>query len=48
MEVDGPDFFFESDIHAQLRARELGKIAALIANLRPNAPVSDLIDHRDS
>ena len=43
MEVDGPEFSFESDIHAQLRARELGKITALIANLRPNAPVSDLI-----
>ena len=40
MEVNGPDLdAFESATRAQLRARELGKIGALIPNLRPNAPV---------
>ena len=40
MEVNDPDLdAFESATRAQLRARELGKIGALIPNLRPNAPV---------
>ena len=43
MEVDGPDYALESATHGQLRARESGKIAAFIANLWPNAPVSELI-----
>ena len=37
------NFALESATHAQPRARELCKIAALIANLPPNAPVSELI-----
>ena len=42
MEVDDPDLdAFESATRAQLRARELGKIGALIPNLRPNAPVPE-------
>ena len=44
MEVNNPDLVaFESATRAQLRARELGKIGALIPNLLPNAPVSELI-----
>ena len=43
MEVDGPDFALESATHAQPRAKASGKITALIANLLPNAPVSELI-----
>ena len=40
MEVNDPDLdAFETATRAQLRARELGKIGALISNLRPNAPV---------
>ena len=40
MEVNDPDLdTFESATRAQLRAREFGKIGALIPNLRPNAPV---------
>ena len=40
MEVDDSDLdAFESATRAQLRARELAKIGALIPNLRPNAPV---------
>ena len=38
MEVNDPDFALESATHAQPRARELCKTAALIANLLPNAP----------
>ena len=42
MEVNDPDLdAFESATRAQLRARELGKIGALIPNLRPNAPVPE-------
>ena len=42
VEVDGPDLHaFESDTQAQLRARELGKIAAFIPNPQPNAPVPE-------
>ena len=42
MEVNNPDLVaFESATRAQLRARELGKIGALIPNLRPNAPVPE-------
>ena len=42
MEVNDPDLdAFESATCAQLRARELGKIEALILNLRPNAPVPE-------
>ena len=44
MEVNDPDLdAFESAIRAQLRARELGKIEALIPNLLPNAPVPEAI-----
>ena len=43
MEVDSPDFALESATHAQLQARELGKISAFIAYLLPNSPVSELI-----
>ena len=40
MKVDDPDLAaFESATRAQLRARELGKVATFIPNLRPNAPV---------
>ena len=40
--VNDPDLdAFESAIRAQLRARELGKIEALIPNLRPNASVPE-------
>ena len=35
MKVNGPDFALQSATHAQPRARELGKITALIANLLP-------------
>ena len=42
IEVNGPDLHaFESATHAQLRAREQGKIEALIPNLLPNAPVPE-------
>ena len=42
MDVNDPDLdAFESATCAQLRARELGKIEALILNLRPNAPVPE-------
>ena len=42
MEVNDPDLdAFETATRAQLRARELGKIEALIPNLRPNAPVPE-------
>ena len=38
MEVNDPDLdAFESATHAQLRARELGKIGALIPNLPNNS-----------
>ena len=43
MGVDGPVFALESATHAQSRARESRKIAALIANFQPNTPVSELI-----
>ena len=44
MEVNDPDLdAFESATHAQLRARELGKIGALIPNLLPNAPVPEAV-----
>ena len=44
MEVDGLHLeALESSSRAQLRARELGKIASLIPNLRPNAPVPESI-----
>ena len=43
MEVNDPAFALESATHAHPRAREFCKIAALIANLLPNAPVSELI-----
>ena len=44
MEVDGTHLdALQSATHAQLRARELGEIAALIPNLRPNAPVPESI-----
>ena len=40
MEVNGPDLdAFESATHTQIRAWGLGKIAAFIPNLLPNAPV---------
>ena len=42
MEVNDRDLdAFESATRAQFRARELGKIEALIPNLRPNAPVPE-------
>ena len=42
MEVYGPDLdAFESATHAQLQARELCNIEALIPNLLPNAPVPE-------
>ena len=42
MEVDDPDLdAFGSATRAQLRAREIGKIEALIPNLRSNAPVPE-------
>ena len=42
MEVNDSDLdAFESATRAQLRASELGKIEALIPNLRPNAPVPE-------
>ena len=42
MEVNDPDLdAFESATRAQLRARELGKIGALMPNLRPNAPAPE-------
>ena len=42
MEVDGPDKdAWESAYRSQIRARELGKIAELISNLRSNASVSE-------
>ena len=45
MEVNNPDLVaFESATRAQLRARELGKIGALIPNLRPNAPVPEAME----
>ena len=44
MKSAGPDLnACESATHAQLQARELSKIAALIPNLRPNAPVPESI-----
>ena len=44
MEGDGPDLeALESATRAQLRARELGKIMALIPNPQPNAPVPESI-----
>ena len=43
MEVNDPDFALESATDAQPRAKELCKIASLIANLLPNAPVSELM-----
>ena len=42
IEVDGPDFEATvSATHAQLQSRKLGKIASLISNSLPNAPVLD-------
>ena len=42
MQVDDPDLdAFESANGTQLRARELGKIEAVILNLWPNAPVPE-------
>ena len=42
MEVDGPDKdAWEPANRSQIRARELGKIAELISNLRSNASVSE-------
>ena len=43
MEVNDPDFASESATHAQPLAREFCKITSSIANLLPNAPVSELI-----
>ena len=41
-QVDGPDLdSLESAACAQLWARELGKMAALIPNFRPNTPVPE-------
>ena len=45
MDVNDPDLdAFESANHAQLRARESGKIEALIPNLPPNAPVPESME----
>ena len=42
MEINDPDLdAFEFATSAQLRARELGKIGALIRNHLPNAPVPE-------
>ena len=44
MEVNNPDLdAFESATHAQLQARELGKIEALFPNLLPNVHVPELM-----
>ena len=47
MEVNDPDLdAFESATRAQLRARELGKIGALIPNLQSNTPVPESMTNR--
>ena len=48
MEVDGPALdALQEATHAQLRARKLGKIAATIPKVQPNAPVPESMLHEN-